>query len=197
MRPSPHANTPLSKSTPVPTLPAPNKASASLPNKEKMQEGWLLASQAATLAVKALHVSSPMETARIEQSDRDTGGRMNIEHTLLFASSIDPSSIYKVQVGNNVSLIGLSSVDNVQECLPHMLSKTNELSMARSLPTREPRLTVLARKAQVASQSCPYAGVRPKERKRCLTPTEFMSGGLNTDVKSLHCNRHLEAVVAS
>ena len=175
LRSSPHTNAPSSKSTLMPSLPASDKVPALLPNK-KMQEDRVLVSQATTLAVKALHTSSPTKMARIEQSDKDTGGRMNIVHTSPIASSIDPSS-----------------VDNVQECLPRLLSKTNELSMARSLLTREPRPTVLARKARVASRSRPYAGVRPNGRKRRLTAAQFMSGGLNADVKSLHRNRHLEA----
>ena len=127
---SPCANAPIAKSTPAPALPASNKASASLLSKEKAQKGQLLASRAVMPAVRIAHASSPTKTARIGWSDMDTGGRMNVVHTSPIASSIDPSS-----------------VDNVQECLLHLLSKTNELSMACSLLTREPHPTVLARKA--------------------------------------------------
>ena len=116
---SPRANVPLSKSMPTPTFPASKKASASLPNKEKMQEGQLPTSQIATRAAKALRASSPTEMARIGRSDRDTGGRTDRVHTTPTASSINPSSTCNIQMNDDMSSISPSSVRNRHEPLPH------------------------------------------------------------------------------
>ena len=140
----PCANAPLAKSTPAPMLPASNKASASLPSKEKAQKGQLLASRAVMPAVRI--TSSPTKTARIGWSDTDTDGRVGKVHTLYLASSIDPSLASNTQIIDNTNSISLSSVRNRQEPLPRSRNETSELFMSCSLSTREPQPSALYKK---------------------------------------------------
>ena len=189
----PCANAPLAKSTPAPALPASNKASASLPSKEKAQKGQLLASRAVMPAVRI--ASSPTKTARIGWSDTDTDGRVGKVHTLYLASSIDPSLASNIQIIENTNSISLSSVRNRQEPLPRSQNETSELFMSCSLSTREPRPSALSKKMRIASCAFPYARVRQNEAKQRLTAVEFMKGlheSLDVDAKSLRCNEGLE-----
>jgi hypothetical protein len=193
IRSSPRANMPLAKSTPAHALPASSKASASLPSKEETQKGQLLTSRTTTPAVKITHASSPMKMARIGPSDEDTGGRTDRVHTMSTASSIDPSSACKTQMNDDTS-----SIHNKQEPLPRSRNKTSEPFMGRSLPTREPQLSALSKKMRIASHTSPYAGIKPKERQRCLTAVEFMKGldeSFDIDAKSLRRTESLDTDV--
>ena len=92
-------------------------------------------------------------------------------------------SAYNVRVNDNASSIEPSSIHNVRGHLPHSRNMTSERHTAHSLTTRVLRLSSLARKARITFRAHPYAGVRPNERKRCLTAVEPTDEGLGANAK--------------